>query len=448
MPCQAVSADSFREVNKLWGRGYGTTAAALSRVPASQSTDSNRFNHLFRASRTMTPERQQAAFVSPTATKEAAPPTTLYGLCKDGEAGEFHVHESVDVVQVQAAGAGALLTAGQEAIITALVWCNSADGSQAYQHDFIDFYYSNGTSSPPVWRYITGSTQSCPSPGSHNFTAAYTIPSGAARLQAIRVQMRYAPDDPPLVPGESGSPPAPDPCVAGEYNDRDDLVFAVEPAAAVDEIPASSSSTGLSLEQLLIIGIVSGVLLLCCLRSGWFFWRKRQRQRTLVEPVPPNDGLDGPGKDAPPPEDTETGKHRDMEQWWPASRADLKGDSASSFHAPGADPLSNSSRRDLLRRLAKSSASSIGSDRSPRVPPAAEQSAEPLGSVPEAGNTSKVAAIKSEKANSFQSPPLSPRLVGLSVSMGARYSNTDLRTKNAGVVYKKRGMPSLPLDKL
>ncbi len=50
--------------------------------------------------------------------------------------------------------------------------------------------------------------------GAQTLSTTYTIPSTGTTLQAIRGQMRYT--------GTAGT------CTSGSYNDRDDLVFAVQ----------------------------------------------------------------------------------------------------------------------------------------------------------------------------------------------------------------------------
>jgi leucyl aminopeptidase len=48
--------------------------------------------------------------------------------------------------------------------------------------------------------------------GAQTLSATYTLPAGA--LQAVRAQFRYS--------GTAGT------CSTGSYNDRDDLIFAVQ----------------------------------------------------------------------------------------------------------------------------------------------------------------------------------------------------------------------------
>jgi hypothetical protein len=86
--------------------------------------------------------------------------------------------------------------------------------------DHVDFFYAANAVSP-AWTLITTVTPTSSQGGAQTFSATYTLPSGG--LQAVRVQWRY-----------TSTAAA---CSAGGYNDRDDLVFAVNtpPTATVFE---------------------------------------------------------------------------------------------------------------------------------------------------------------------------------------------------------------------
>jgi len=97
--------------------------------------------------------------------------------------------------------------AGGKATIIASVFAWGSGSS-----DTADFFYTSDASSPN-WQYI-GSVK--PSGGQEQeLKIAYTLPNGPN--QAVRVQFRYEGSN-------SGA------CVAGDYNDRDDIVFAIKPA--------------------------------------------------------------------------------------------------------------------------------------------------------------------------------------------------------------------------
>jgi hypothetical protein len=77
--------------------------------------------------------------------------------------------------------------------------------------DATDFFYAADATNP-VWTLI--GTRVPTAAGAQTLSIGYTLPAGA--LQAVRVQHRY-----------QGSATA---CASGNYNDRDDLVFAVTSA--------------------------------------------------------------------------------------------------------------------------------------------------------------------------------------------------------------------------
>ncbi len=89
--------------------------------------------------------------------------------------------------------------------IDATVWAYSS-----FTSDKLDLYYAANASSP-TWTFLTTLTPAAA--GAQTLSATYTLPTGT--LQAVRAQFRYA--------GSAGT------CTTGGYNDRDDLVFAVNP---------------------------------------------------------------------------------------------------------------------------------------------------------------------------------------------------------------------------
>jgi hypothetical protein len=130
-------------------------------------------------------------------------PNTINNSCADGTSGTFHVDESNDRLKVATTDGSALAT-GKTVTITATAWVYSG-----FSSDHLDLYYTANANSP-TWTFLTTLTPTAA--GSQTFTANYTLPAGA--LQAVRAQFRYT--------GSASS------CTAGAYNDRDDLIFAVQ----------------------------------------------------------------------------------------------------------------------------------------------------------------------------------------------------------------------------
>jgi hypothetical protein len=132
-------------------------------------------------------------------------PNTI-STCADGTSGTYHSDESNDRIVVSTLDSGNF-SEGDTVQIDATVWAWSTGSS-----DTLDLYYAANANSPS-WTYITSIVP--PAGGAHTLSAQYTLPAGS--LQAVRAQFRYT--------GSVGS------CVSGAYNDRDDLVFAVESGA-------------------------------------------------------------------------------------------------------------------------------------------------------------------------------------------------------------------------
>ncbi|RYZ07351.1 MAG: peptidase S8 [Myxococcales bacterium] len=138
---------------------------------------------------------------------EPSYPNTLGATCADGTFGVFHTNPSLDYLSIATNGGGNL-AAGQTVTVRADVWVYTPSD------DRLDlFYTADADASPVVWTPVTGATDvSFSAGGAKTFTTTFVLPSGSAR-QAIRGQMRVL-----------GSATA---CAAGDFNDRDDLVFAV-----------------------------------------------------------------------------------------------------------------------------------------------------------------------------------------------------------------------------
>jgi leucyl aminopeptidase len=130
-------------------------------------------------------------------------PNTISGACVDGSSGTFHVDESIDGLKISTVD-GSPLTAGKTVRIDATVWAWTTPSD-----DHLDLYFAADALNP-AWTFLTTLTPA--SAGAQVLSATYTLPAGA--LQAVRAQFRYR-----------GSASA---CTAGGFNDRDDLVFAVQ----------------------------------------------------------------------------------------------------------------------------------------------------------------------------------------------------------------------------
>ncbi len=141
---------------------------------------------------------------------EADAPNTLRAACGDGIQGTYHVDESIDAVTVRSNGT---LTAGGTAIVEVQVWAG-----QAYLMDSLDlFYTADAVPDPTAWTYIT--TLVPDRPGPQVLSGTYTLPAGAR--QAVRAQLRFGGGLVDHVPTIV--------CGDGTFDDRDDLVFVVNP---------------------------------------------------------------------------------------------------------------------------------------------------------------------------------------------------------------------------
>jgi N-acetylneuraminic acid mutarotase len=134
-------------------------------------------------------------------------PNTINASCADGNSGTFHVDESNDRIKVSTLD-GTSFAPGKTVRIDATVWAWTAPST-----DHLDLYYAANAQSP-AWTFVGTLTPTAA--GARTLSATYTLPTGP--LQAVRAQFRY-----------QGSAAA---CTIGGYNDRDDLVFAVNPTAA------------------------------------------------------------------------------------------------------------------------------------------------------------------------------------------------------------------------
>lgn len=133
-------------------------------------------------------------------------PNTLGASCGDGIQGSYHVDESIDAITIRSPTG--TLTAGGTAIVEVKLWAGRSSGMDA-----LDLYVTADPAAvSPEWTRIATLTPT--QPGAQILSTSYTLPSGA--VQAVRAQLRYA-GDATIV------------CGAGTFDDRDDLVFAINP---------------------------------------------------------------------------------------------------------------------------------------------------------------------------------------------------------------------------
>ncbi|MFT3713746.1 MAG: Ig-like domain-containing protein [Archangium sp.] len=134
---------------------------------------------------------------------EVNSPNTINNSCYDGASGGYHSDESLDGLLIETVD-GTAMAAGKTVRVTATVWAYSG-----YTADMLDIYSTTNVASPS-WSLI--GTFIPPGAGARTISTTFTLPPGG--LQAIRGVFRY-----------SGSA---SPCAAGSYDDRDDLIFAVQ----------------------------------------------------------------------------------------------------------------------------------------------------------------------------------------------------------------------------
>jgi subtilisin family serine protease len=133
-------------------------------------------------------------------------PNTLGASCADGASmGRYHFDESVDRLYVTTLD-GTNLAPGKRVRVETKAYLLS-------EADQVDIYHAPNASSP-VWTHVatlgrTGSVHE-----TVTLSAEFNLPtSGGASLQAVRANLRAF--------------GAQEPCTAGSFNDRDDLVFSV-----------------------------------------------------------------------------------------------------------------------------------------------------------------------------------------------------------------------------
>ena len=132
-------------------------------------------------------------------------PNTL-DSCTDGTSGSYHSDESNDRIFVTTLD-GTDFVEGATVRVDATVWAWTTPSD-----DTLDLYYAADANNP-TWVFIDSITPSVA--GAQTLSATYTLPSGT--LQAVRANFRYQ--------GSASS------CSGGNYDDADDLVFAVNAAS-------------------------------------------------------------------------------------------------------------------------------------------------------------------------------------------------------------------------
>jgi leucyl aminopeptidase len=130
-------------------------------------------------------------------------PNTINSSCADGNSGTFHFDESNDRLKLSTLD-GTPFAPGKTVRIDATVWAWTTPSA-----DHLDLYYAANAASPS-WTFVGTLTPTAA--GARTLSATFTLPTGT--LQAVRAQFRY-----------QGSASA---CTSGSYNDRDDLIFAVQ----------------------------------------------------------------------------------------------------------------------------------------------------------------------------------------------------------------------------
>ena len=142
---------------------------------------------------------------------EANQPNTL-DTCTDGTSGTYHSDESNDRIVVRTLD-GTDFVEGATVEVETTVWAWSTGSS-----DTLDLYYAADANNPS-WTLV--GSFSPPGGGAQVLTAQYVLPAGS--MQAVRANFRYQ--------GTQSS------CSGGNFDDADDLVFAVgggAPECSVD----------------------------------------------------------------------------------------------------------------------------------------------------------------------------------------------------------------------
>jgi leucyl aminopeptidase len=144
---------------------------------------------------------------------EANRPNTLDASCADGTWGGYFVNRAIERLTVSTTD-GSPLAAGKTVKLEATVYAYSL------VQDKLDLY-STASVENPSWTYIGTYTPS--SSGLTTLSATYTLPAGG--VQAVRANFRFVDSTNTHSPASI--------CSSGNYDDHDDLIFAVQPPTAL-----------------------------------------------------------------------------------------------------------------------------------------------------------------------------------------------------------------------
>ena len=129
-------------------------------------------------------------------------PNSINSACADGVEGTYHYDESLDRLRVATLD-GSSFAPGKTVRVEATVWAWSTPSL-----DKLELYYAANASSPS-WQVIATLTPTAG--GLQTLAATYVLPSGT--LQAVRGRFRFQ--------NTAGA------CGTGDFDDHDDLIFAV-----------------------------------------------------------------------------------------------------------------------------------------------------------------------------------------------------------------------------
>jgi subtilisin family serine protease len=161
---------------------------------------------------------------------EPHPPNTLGGSCADGlSLGRYHFDESIDRLYITTLDGTNLAPGKRVSVETKTYLLGDVDS--------IDLYYAPDANAPS-WTYITTLHRSGAVHDIVSLTAEFNLAATGGSLQAIRANLRVF--------------GAPSPCSPGEWNDRDDLVFAVGagPCTGLCSNPVVFSTAGYNSQNL------------------------------------------------------------------------------------------------------------------------------------------------------------------------------------------------------
>ena len=130
-------------------------------------------------------------------------PSTIGSSCLDGTAGAYHRDESIDRIRVISVD-GTPMAAGKRVRIEVTVWVYLSP------YDRLDLYHAVNANAPS-WTFLATLAPSV-NGAAQTLSAELVLPAGG--LQAVRGNFRLSP-----FPGA---------CTTGPYDERDDLVFAVQ----------------------------------------------------------------------------------------------------------------------------------------------------------------------------------------------------------------------------